>query len=87
MEQKKTGLGRDRQADFFSKLQTAAAFEALFGQEDLNVAQEFSLILERKPTEDRKVTGENGRPRRWNRLTTQNATTTTLEKPEHHAGI
>jgi hypothetical protein len=55
VKKEKAGLGRDRQADFIGNFEPTAAFEALLGQENLNVTQEFSLIRGRKPTEDRKV--------------------------------
>jgi hypothetical protein len=86
MQEEKARLGRDREADLISKLETTAAFESLLGQEDLDMAQELSLILGREPSKDRKVTCESGSPPWWNRLSAQGSTPTPLQKPEKHAG-
>jgi hypothetical protein len=44
MEQQKTSLGRDRDADLVSNLEPATSFESFFGKEYLNVTKQFEAI-------------------------------------------
>jgi hypothetical protein len=62
MEQEKARLSRNGQAHFIGQFETATAFESLLSQEDLNMGQEFVLIVGRKSLEQGKAPRKNRSP-------------------------
>src|SRR5205807_6092239 len=56
MQKEKACLSCDRDTDLVSQFKTSASFEMLFGEEDLNMTQQFDLIRARESPEDWKVT-------------------------------
>ena len=87
MEEKQTGLSSDGETDFVRQFESAATFEPFLGQKNLNMSQKFSLILRRKPAEDRKTSRERQSPDRGNELCAQSPAASLLQKTEDHGGI
>src|SRR5437879_4994444 len=87
MQEKKAGLGCDRDPDLVGEFKAAAAFETFFGEKDLDVTEEFGLILGREPAEDWKVACDDRSPCRRKRLGTQSLPSLLLQKPKHRNGI
>jgi hypothetical protein len=72
MQEKETGLGRDRDPDLVGQLEAAASLEVLLRQKYLNVSEQLGLIRRRQPPknddvslDDRpQIMGDHGRPKR-----------------------
>jgi hypothetical protein len=70
MEQKKTRLRRDGNANLIGELEAATALEVLFRQEHLHMAQELLLIFGRKPAKDPNIVRQDRVPSGRDRLST-----------------
>ena len=66
MQKKKACLNCDRNPDLVGQLKATASFKMLFGEEDLNMTQQFDLIRARESPEGWKVASNNRPPGRWN---------------------
>ena len=62
MQEKKAGLGCNRDPDLVGECKTAAAFEMFFREKDLDVTEKLGLILGREPAENWKVAGDDRSP-------------------------
>ena len=68
MEQEQAGLGRDGEAHFIGDDKSAATFEPLFREEDLDEAVQFPPVLFGKPPVEREVALQDFEPRGRERL-------------------
>ena len=66
MQKEKTRLSCDRNPDLVGQFETAASFKMLFGEEDLNMTQQFDLIRARESPEGWKVVINDRAPGRGN---------------------
>src|SRR2546421_8990473 len=86
MQKEKACLSCDRNPDLVSQFKTSASFETLFGEENLNMTQQFDLIHARESPEDWKVAINDRPPGRgkWFRL--QLLAASLFRKPKRHPG-
>ncbi len=87
MQKQKACLNCDRNPDLVGQLKTTASFKMLFGEEDVNVTQQFDLIWRRKSAEDWKVAINDRPPGRGKRLRLQLLAASLFRKPKSHAEI
>jgi len=87
MQKEKACLGCNRNPDLVSQFKTSASFEMLFGEEDVNMTQQFDLIWRRKSAEDWKVAINDRPPGRGKRLRLQLLAASLFRKPKSHAEI
>lgn len=62
MQEEKTSLRGDRDANFVGQFKAATAFEMLLIEEHLNLPEKLPLIRDWKSPKDRDVTRDNGFP-------------------------
>src|SRR6185312_1077556 len=87
MQKEKTRLSCDRNPDLVGQFETTASFKMLFGEEYLNMTQQFDLICARESPEGWKVAINDRAPGRgkWFRL--QLLAASLFRKPKSHAEI
>ena len=83
MEQEQAGLGRDGHLDFVGQHQTAAAFEDLFGQQDLNEPLKLTTVGLGKAGVEADVLFDEPQPVCRKRRGPQSIPPATLEQAEH----
>ena len=83
MQQKQTRLRRDRCSNLVGDFLSGAPFEIFFRQENLNVIEQFSLIVRRQSSEERNVAFNDLEPLVRKRPRLDPIPLSIFQKPEH----
>src|SRR5438552_14998489 len=84
MQQKKTGLRRDRHPNLVVYFQPGTTFETFFGEKHLNVVEKFSLVRSREPDKERNSVLDDLQPLVRKRPRSQPVSASFFQEPKDH---
>jgi len=84
MQQKKTGLRRDRHSDLVCYFQSGTTFETFFGEKHLNVIEKFSLVRSRQSDKERDSAFDDLQPLVRKRPRSQPFSASFFQEPKNH---